>query len=287
MGAVVRTDRSRPRVGTGRLGLLAALAGVVVTAYAEPAGASHMARFERGEYRVAEDARSASVLVLRDDPKGALKVDYATADGTATAGSDYVAAAGTLEFSDGQREASFVVTVTDDGLAEDDESVLLILRTDGGRPDGIDGGLVPHETGAVLSIIGNDGGVAGTPPPGAGSQQDAGDSGPSDPGQAGTAGLRGTPPADGRKTPSGPSSTTGPGAGAALGEDGADEEGVAPTAPGNEQGAVVATDQGGRDTSGGGSGNAALAALAGLALVTSAGGGLWWRRSRGYGAGRS
>ncbi len=294
MGAVVRTDRRRPRVDTGRLGLLIALAGVVVTAYGEPAGASHMARFERDEYRVAENARSAAVVVVREDPKGALRVDYATADGTATAGSDYAAVSGTLEFADGQREASFAVVVTEDALPEDDESVLLILRTDGGRPDGIDGGVVPHETSAVLNIIGNDGGVAGTvspqPPasdtaqpggiaqPGSSGDPAApaapGDSRPSDAGQAGTAGRVGTPPADGSKAPSSLGSPTAP----AGGEDGAGEEGGAATASGTEEGAVAASDRRG-DTSGGGIDSGPLAALAGLALGASAGGGMWsWKR---------
>jgi Ca2+-binding RTX toxin-like protein len=54
-------------------------------------------------------------------------VSYATADGTAIAGSDYVAASGTLSFAVGQATAVITVQVTNDTLVEDPETLLLNL----------------------------------------------------------------------------------------------------------------------------------------------------------------
>ena len=48
-------------------------------------------------------------------------MDYATSDGSATAGSDYTASAGTLSFVDGETSQSFSVAILDDTLFEGDE----------------------------------------------------------------------------------------------------------------------------------------------------------------------
>ena len=56
-----------------------------------------------------------------------MSVDYATADGTAIAGSDYTATSGTLTFTPGQTSKPVPVTITDDALAEDDETFTLNL----------------------------------------------------------------------------------------------------------------------------------------------------------------
>ncbi len=48
--------------------------------------------------------------------------DYQTVDGTASAGSDYVAASGTVRIPAGQTTAEIAVTLTDDGDDEDDET---------------------------------------------------------------------------------------------------------------------------------------------------------------------
>jgi hypothetical protein len=54
-------------------------------------------------------------------------VSYATADGTATAGSDYQAAAGTLTFNPGETTKTIPVTIFGDGLVETDETFTLTL----------------------------------------------------------------------------------------------------------------------------------------------------------------
>ena len=54
-------------------------------------------------------------------------VDYATAGGTATAGTDYTATTGTLTFAATETTRTVTVAVLDDGTDEDDETVTLAL----------------------------------------------------------------------------------------------------------------------------------------------------------------
>ncbi len=54
-------------------------------------------------------------------------VDYATADGTATAGEDYTAASGTLTFAAGERRKTVSVAILDDAIDEGEETFALRL----------------------------------------------------------------------------------------------------------------------------------------------------------------
>lgn len=63
---------------------------------------------------------------------GSLTVNWATADDTATAGSDYVAASGAVTFADGEGTKTVQVTVNDDITPEPDETFKLILTPAGG-----------------------------------------------------------------------------------------------------------------------------------------------------------
>ncbi|BCU78752.1 esterase-like activity of phytase family protein [Luteolibacter sp. LG18] len=66
--------------------------------------------------------------VSRSDNTGAFTVDYATANGTATAGSDYTAASGTLTFTAGGALTQTVnVTITGDTTVETDETLVVNL----------------------------------------------------------------------------------------------------------------------------------------------------------------
>ena len=56
-----------------------------------------------------------------------VSVDWATADDTATAGSDYVAAGGTVTFAPGETSKTVAVTVTGDKAVESDENFLVRL----------------------------------------------------------------------------------------------------------------------------------------------------------------
>jgi Calx-beta domain-containing protein len=71
----------------------------------------------------AEASGPLSFSVLLTNASGTtVSVDYATADGTAIAGSDYTATSGTLTFTPGQTSTSVSVTIVNDALAEDDET---------------------------------------------------------------------------------------------------------------------------------------------------------------------
>ena len=59
-------------------------------------------------------------------------VDWATADGTATAGSDYAAASGSLAFAAGETTKTVTVAVTGDAAAEADETFAVNLSGAGG-----------------------------------------------------------------------------------------------------------------------------------------------------------
>src|SRR5437660_1579847 len=55
------------------------------------------------------------------------KVDFATTDGTAKAGSDYVATSGTLTFNPGDTQKTVTVQVNGDTLNEPDETFFVTL----------------------------------------------------------------------------------------------------------------------------------------------------------------
>ncbi len=63
---------------------------------------------------------------------GPVTVDYATSDGTATAGEDYTATSGTLTFAPGETEKTVSVAVLDDGEAEEAETLTLTLSNASG-----------------------------------------------------------------------------------------------------------------------------------------------------------
>jgi putative cell wall-binding protein len=84
--------------------------------------------FDSDSYSVSEDGTSADITVTRSgDSNIPVAVDYATSDGTATAGSDYTAASGTLTFEAGVTSQSFTVPILDDSIYEGDKTVSLAL----------------------------------------------------------------------------------------------------------------------------------------------------------------
>ncbi len=85
-------------------------------------------QFSSGSYSVTEGVATARITVTLDVPSGlTVTVDYATADGTAIAGSDYTAVSGTLTFTPGVTSQSFAVPISPDALVDNDETVLLTL----------------------------------------------------------------------------------------------------------------------------------------------------------------
>ena len=97
---------------------------------ADPVGISVAdARVEEGA-----DAVLAFAVTLDRAASGTLTVDYATSDGTATAGEDYTATSGTLTFEAGESSKTIEVTVLDDFHDEGEETLTLRLSDpSGGR----------------------------------------------------------------------------------------------------------------------------------------------------------
>ncbi|MFV0594025.1 MAG: Calx-beta domain-containing protein, partial [Draconibacterium sp.] len=89
-------------------------------------------------------------------PVGGATVDYATSDGTATAGSDYTATSGTLSFAAGETSKTVDVTVTGDQILEADETITLTLSnatgTDVTITDATGTGTITNDDAAAVTI---------------------------------------------------------------------------------------------------------------------------------------
>jgi uncharacterized repeat protein (TIGR01451 family) len=84
--------------------------------------------FSAATYTVSEGAGSVTITVNRTGGNaGEARINYTTSNGTATAGQDYTAASGTLVFASGVTTQTFNISITDDVLAEADETVQLTL----------------------------------------------------------------------------------------------------------------------------------------------------------------
>ena len=79
-----------------------------------------------------EDAALDFVVTLDPAATAAVTVDYATADGTATAGSDYTATSGTLTFQPGETSKTVSVPITDDAVDDGGETLTLTLSSASG-----------------------------------------------------------------------------------------------------------------------------------------------------------
>ncbi len=107
-------------------------------------------QFSVAGFTVAEDAVIAPVTVIRTGGSaGAVTVDYASSDGTATAGSDYRATSGTLTFASGVTRQSFNIVILDGSVFEGDETLNLTLSN-------VSGGVLGMPRSAQLTIIDND-----------------------------------------------------------------------------------------------------------------------------------
>lgn len=108
-------------------------------------------QFSTSGYSVNEGQGTATITVSRTGgSSGAVAVNFATADGTATAGSDYTATSGTLNFADGQTSATFTVPILEDTLIEGNQTINLTLS----NPTG--GAVLGAPATAMLSITDND-----------------------------------------------------------------------------------------------------------------------------------
>ena len=82
---------------------------------------------------VNEDAGSAAVVVTLSPASTALVTfNYATADGTATAGVDYVPVSGPMSFAPGETSKTLVVPIVNDALVEGNETFTFSISNAGG-----------------------------------------------------------------------------------------------------------------------------------------------------------
>ena len=109
-------------------------------------------QLDSASYPMAEGGGTATITVSRaGGTSGSVTVDYATSDGTATAGSDYAAAVGTLSWPAGDgTDKTFNIDIVSDTVIEGDETLDIAL----GSPTG--GAVVGTPGAAVLTIIDDD-----------------------------------------------------------------------------------------------------------------------------------
>jgi hypothetical protein len=85
-------------------------------------------QFKSNLFSVNEDAGAAIIIVKRTgNINSAVRVSYATGDGTATASADYLPTSGTLNFAPGETSQSFTVPLINDSLVEGVETLNLTL----------------------------------------------------------------------------------------------------------------------------------------------------------------
>ena len=117
-----------------------ALWGTISTTIAGPA------RLSVADAQVQEgpNASLAFAVTLDRAASSIVTVDYATSDGTATAGPDYTAASGTLIFAPGETEKTVSVAVLDDAHDEGSETLTLTLSNPSGAyvEDGVATGTI-------------------------------------------------------------------------------------------------------------------------------------------------
>ena len=126
-------------------------ADTTYTASYGPTSAPGTLVFSTSSYQRIENGGSATVTVTRTGGLGAgMTVQYATANGTASAGSDYAATNGTLTFAAGATSASFQVPIINDTRDETNETVIVSLSNPAG------GAVLGTRRTAVLTIADND-----------------------------------------------------------------------------------------------------------------------------------
>lgn len=117
--------------------------------------------FSATNYSVTENGTRTTITVSRSSSSvGTVSVNYSTASGTATSGTDFYAASGTLSWADGDMtNKSFTITIVNDTTAESNETVSLMLTNPSGASLGTNAN-------ATLTITDNDskssGGGGGT-----------------------------------------------------------------------------------------------------------------------------
>lgn len=108
-------------------------------------------QFSLSSYTVNENGTNAVITVNRTGGAASnVSVNYATSNGTATAGADYTASSGTLTFAANETSKTFNVPIINDAIDEPNETVNLALS----NPSG--GGVLGTPASAELTIIDDD-----------------------------------------------------------------------------------------------------------------------------------
>jgi hypothetical protein len=124
-------------------------------AWAGALQAASTIQFTATNYTVAEDAGAVTLTVQRlDDTSTVVSVDYASTNGTATAGQDCTETKGTLAFAAGEKVKLFTVPILNDSLKEPSETFRITLS----NPTG--GGVLGSTETATITILETTGMVA-------------------------------------------------------------------------------------------------------------------------------
>ena len=111
-------------------------------------------QFAATNYTVLESATNVVLTVTRTGgTNNTLSVDYVTADGSASAGSDYTAQTNTLSFAAGQASKTISIPLTNDSSVEGDEDLTVTLS----NPDGA---VLGSNTETTINIRDNDSVIA-------------------------------------------------------------------------------------------------------------------------------
>ena len=125
----VVTSAAYPSNGVVRGGNVA---GATVNSAAAPSAGPPGLSMDDVEIQESPGASLSFTVRLNRVAAEAVTVDYASADGTATAGEDYTAASGTLAFAPGEMEQTIPVAVLDDSHNEGSETLTLTLSNPSG-----------------------------------------------------------------------------------------------------------------------------------------------------------
>jgi len=108
-------------------------------------------QFSSSNYTVNENEATATTTVTKIGGNASgVSINYATSNGTATAGQDYTATSGTLIFNAIETSKTFTIPIINDSIDEPNETVNITLSNPGG------GGTLGSPVTAVLTIIDDD-----------------------------------------------------------------------------------------------------------------------------------
>ncbi|MEY2508152.1 MAG: hypothetical protein QOH01_2481 [Verrucomicrobiota bacterium] len=115
-------------------------------------------QFSSASYSVNEGGGSIALTVVRSGGvQLAASANYATANGTAQAGSDYTAASGSVSFAPGETQKTVIVGVNEDSFAEGDEIFTVALSNPSagatlGSPGSATVTIVDNDTGSTIQF---------------------------------------------------------------------------------------------------------------------------------------